>query len=291
MNNNFFYRLLDWSTYKFPHAFRNDESFIKLRWKFQNPNSYSLNLESPSTFNEKLNWLKLNCHNPLFNIMADKYLVKDFVARKIGSEYVVPCYGVYDSFDDIDFEKLPNRFVMKSTHDSSGVVICQDKLTFDIASARTHFKKSLSRNWFWPSREWVYKNIKPRIIIDKYLGNDPTKEIQDYKFWCFNGKPIYMYITNKGKNINENFYDMNFSPVDINHGFPRQAPEFSKPEAFEEMKELAQTLSSGIPFVRVDFFYVDGKVYFGEYTFYDWGGQKAFASYEQDKSLGDLIIL
>lgn len=271
--------------------FKNDESYIKLRWSFQNPDAYKLNLKNPSTFNEKLNWMKLNNRNPLYSILADKYAVKEYVSQKIGSDYVVPCFGVFDSFEEIDFNMLPSKFVMKSTHDSSGVIICKDKSTLDVDKAKQHFDNSFGRNWFYYSREWVYKNIKPRIIIDQFLGKDTSKELQDYKFWCFNGSPKYMYITNKGKNIYENFYDMNFKPVDINHGFPRVTPEFEKPEAFEKMVELASILSKDIPFVRIDFFYVDGKIYFGEFTFYDWGGMKSFADFNQDKQLGKLISL
>ena len=151
-------------------------------------------------------------------------------------------------------------------------------------------EKNCKRNYFYLKREWVYKDIKPRIIIDKYLDDHTGNELRDYKFLCFNGQPIYMYCTIKGKNIFENYYDMNFTPVGVNHGFPRHLPEFEKPEGFELMKVLASKLSQGIPFVRVDFFEVEGKVYFGEFTFYDWAGLRPFEG-DWDKELGKLIVL
>ena len=291
MKSKFLFKILDWTSYKYPALFFNDKKFIILRWRCQNRDAYDLTLDYPVTFNEKLNWLKLNDHNPIYNILADKYEVKKYVSKIIGSEYIVPCYGVYNNFDEINFDTLPDKFVLKSTHDSSGALVCTSKAKFDIENAEIHFKHSLSRNWYWPNREWVYKNIPPRIIADKYLGDGSKKEIRDYKFWCFDGKPKYMYITNKGKEIHENFYDMQFVPQPINHGFSRMSPEFEKPAAFNKMVELATKLSQGIPFVRIDFFYVDGHIYFGEFTFYDWGGMRAFDSYEQDRALGDLINL
>ena len=287
----FLLHVLDYVSYKYPRFFLNDKFYIKLRWKFQNPNTYTLNLEVPETFNEKLNWLKLHDHNSLYSKLVDKYQVKNYVANCIGAEYVVPSYGVYESFDDIDFNKLPNQFVLKSTHDSSGAVICVNKKSFDIISAKKHFKKSLSRSWFWPNREWAYKYVKPRIVVEQYLYDKEKNTLLDYKFWCFNGVPKYMYITNKSSNITENFYDMDFNPVGINHGFRRENPEFVKPQNFDNMVNLARQLSAGFPFVRKDFFYVDKKIYFGEYTFYDWGGLKSLESYEQDKFLGTLINL
>lgn len=246
---------------------------------------------TPKTFNEKLNWLKLYYHDPKLTMMADKFAVKELVSKMIGKEYVVPCYGVYQSIDDIDFSKLPERFVIKATHDSSGAMVCKDKSKLDIDSVQAKYAKLLKRNWYYSSCEWAYKNITPRIIVDKYLDDGRQGELQDYKFWCFNGEPRYMYITNKGKNIYENFYDMEFNPVDINHNFPRTQPEYTKPEGFEKMRELAQRLSQGIPFVRVDFFDVAGKIYFGEFTFYDWAGLRPFADEKWDRELGRLIKL
>lgn len=254
---------------------------------------YTPDMNNPQTFNEKLNWLKLYNQNPLFTKLADKFEVKKYVADLIGEQFVVNNLGCWYRFKDIDWNVMPNQFVLKCTHDSSGAIICRNKSSFDIESARKKMNKSLRLNYFYACREWPYKNIPPRIIADELLDDHSGKELNDYKFWCFNGVPKYMYCTVKTnrENIYENFYDMNFNPVNIDHGWPRRDSEFEKPAAFEEMKVLAKKLSKGIPFVRVDFFYVNGRVYFGEYTFFDWAGLQPFGTYEQDLELGKLIDL
>lgn len=270
-------------------GFLPDKLYLSILYRFRF--GRKLNWNKPTSMNEKLNWEKLNLHNPLFTRMADKYEAKAYIASIIGEEYIVPNYGVWDDFDEIPFEKMPNQFVLKMTHDSFGAIICKDKSKFDKDSARRNVIKSTSRNWYPALREWVYKDIRPRIIIDQLLDDHSGHELKDYKFWCFNGEPKVIYLTNKSSNIFENFYDMDFQPLDINHGFPRMSPEFDKPEAFELMKSLATKISKDIPFVRVDFFYVEGKVYFGECTFYDWGGMKPFVDYNWDLKLGSWIKL
>ena len=266
-----------------------DKTYIK--YVAKGKLGYSIDINHPKTVNEKLNWLKLYGRNPLYTKMADKYEAKKIVAERIGEQYVVKNHGYWRSFDEIDFDALPNQFVLKCTHDSSGAIICRDKNTFDKLSARRKINLSLKMNYFYACREWPYKNIPHRIIADELLDDHSGKELNDYKFWCFNGVPKYMYCTVKSNDVYENFYDMDFKPANIDHGFRRRAPEFAKPEAFELMKELAGKLSAGIPFVRIDFFYVDGKVYFGEYTFYDWAGLQPFKTYQQDLELGKLIEL
>ena len=250
-----------------------------------------INLTPPKSFNEKLNWLKLYDHNPVYKSLADKYEVKNFVSQVIGEKYVVPCYGVWDSSDEIDFNNLPKQFVLKTTHNSSGVFVCRDKELLDMEKIKEELNKSLKRKYYKHTREWVYKEIAPRIIADEYLDDGSGHELKDYKFWCFNGEPRMMYITNKGKEIFENFYDMDFNVLNINHGFPRRFPEYEKPECFEEMKVLARQLSSNIPFVRIDFFYVNKRIYFGEFTFYDWAGLRPFKKYEMDCELGKFISI
>lgn len=266
-----------------------DEQYIKLRFRyvFHKP----CNLNNPLTFNEKLNWMKLYERDPKYTLMANKYLVKDYVRRIIGDVYVVPNYGCWKSFKEIEFDSLPNQFVLKATHDSSGATICKDKFTFDKRTAKSKFDKCLKRNYFYLAREWVYKDVEPMIIADMLLDDNTGSELTDYKFWCFNGEPKVMYITNKGEHIYENFYDMNYNVLDIDHGFPRRLPEYQKPKEFELMKELAAKLSAGISFVRIDFFDVNGKVYFGEYTFYDWGGFGKFKDDNWDIKLGSWIKL
>lgn len=266
-----------------------DKLYLKLQ--FRHLLGYKLNLDNPRTFNEKLAWLKINDRNPLYTRLADKYQVKQYVAEMIGEEYVVPCYGVWSRFEDIDWNKIPDQFVLKATHDSSGATICKNKNDLNKESIRKKFDATIKRNYYWSEREWVYKNIKPRIIADKLLDDHVSKKLLDYKFLCFDGKPVYMYCTVKDEEIFENYYDMNFNPIDINHGFPRKKPEFDKPENFEQMILFAAKLSQGMPFVRVDFFNVEGHIYFGEFTFYDWGGCRRFAQEHQDFELGKLIKL
>lgn len=266
-----------------------DKRFLSLIGKSRLGKGFSL--KNPKTFNEKLNWLKVHDHNPIYTQMADKYLVKSLVGRILEEKVnIAECYGVWNSFDKIDFELLPKRFVLKATHDSSGATICKDKLTFDKKSAKLKFDRFLSFNNYWGHREWVYKEIQPQIIAEELLEDGSGCELQDYKFWCFNGEPKIMYMTNKGENIYENFYDMKFNPVMIDHGFPRRFPEYTKPNEFDEMRSLATILSKNIPFVRVDFFDINGKIYFGEFTFYDWGGLRPFGG-DWDMILGEFLDL
>lgn len=282
---DFFYRFV----LRFPSLFP-DRIYLKLLYPYK-MRGEKLNLDAPLKFNEKLNWMKINYRDPRFTKLADKYEVKQIVKDIIGNVYVVPCYGIYNCFDDISFDDLPQQFVVKTTHDSSGVFIVRDKNTFDITSLKKRLNMLLNKNHYWLYREWPYKNIKPRILIEQLLDDKTGRELRDYKFWCFNGVPKIMYITNKGKTIEENFYDMDFRPVNINHGFPRTVPEYSKPKEFEEMKELASKLSKGLPFVRIDFFDVNNRVYFGEYTFYDWGGFQPFEDPFWENTLGSWINL
>lgn len=262
--------------------------YIKLMFFFKE--GRWLNLKDPKTFNEKLNWMKNHYRKSEFTKMVDKYDVKEVVRKKLnGGEIVVPCYGVYQRFEDIDFEKLPDSFVLKTTNDTSGTIVVKDKKALDKDSIRNRLNRSLKSDYYYSFREWPYKNVKPRIIADKLLDDGTGEVLRDYKFWCFNGKPTYMYLTVKNDDIYENFYDMDFKPVAINHRFKRAEPEFDKPECFEEMKKLAAILSGDIPFVRVDFFQVAGKVYFGEFTFYDWGAMRRFSTQKQDLELGELI--
>lgn len=253
---------------------------------------YFVNLRNPKTFNEKLNWLKIHDHNPRYTNMADKYEAKEIVRQLAGDKYVVPCYGVWDTPDEIDLEKLPNEFVLKCTHDCSSMIFCRDKSTFDLENAKEILREGLKINYYDGLREWPYKNIKPRIIADMFLDDGREGELQDYKWWCFNGEPKIMYFTNKGNagKCYENFYDMDFKPLMIDHGFPRRVPEYEKPTEFEEMKEVAKKLSAGMSFVRIDFFDIKGHVYFGEFTFYDWGGGHPFSD-DQDLKLGELMEL
>ena len=268
-----------------------DETYIRLKYKLMF--GKEINLNNPRTFNEKLNWLKLNYRNPMMTVMADKYWAKQWVAKKIGQQYVVPCYGHWETVEKIEFDKLPERCFLKSNQDSGGGMLIDKSKGIDMNAVRERFssKAIQKKNWYWSSREWGYKHIEPCILAEEYLDEGTGHELHDYKFWCFNGQPIYMYVTNKGKVVKENFYDMDFNPVNINHGFERTVPEYQKPGNFEKMKELATAMSEGIPFVRIDFFNVNEHLYFGECTFYDWAGFKPFEEEEWDGKLGELLDL
>ena len=227
--------------------------------------------------------------------MVDKYEAKKFVSERLGQEYTVENYGVWDKFDDIDFDSLPNQFVLKCTHDSGGLVVCRDKGSLDKEKARKKIERSLKRNYYWSGREWPYKNVKPRIIAEQYMEDEVTAELRDYKFFCFDGTPQYLFIATERQNQTEDtkfdFFDMDYNHLDIRNGHPNARVQPAKPECFEEMKLLASALSKGIPQVRVDFYEVNGKVYFGELTLSHWSGAVAFEPEEWDFKFGELIRL
>lgn len=266
-----------------------DKQFLKMKYWIKI--GKILNLSEPNSFNEKMQWLKLNDRKEEYSLMADKVEAKKYVSNVVGKKYIIPTLGVYNVFDEINFDELPEQFVIKTTHDSSGSTVCLDKEYLDMDALRNKINASLKTNYYYHSREWPYKNIRPRIIIEKYVKDDVADDLRDYKFMCFNGIPKYVYVTVKNNNIFENYYDMDFRPVGINHGFPRIEPEFKKPSRFNEMKNVAKKLSRGIPFLRVDLHFAGGKVLFGEMTFYDWGGFRPFADEKWDYFLGDMIKL
>ena len=270
-----------------------DALYLKLRyWKvFHKP----LNLKNPQTFNEKLQWLKLYDRKPEYTCMVDKYKAKQYVAERIGQEYIIPTLGVWDSFDEIDFDALPDQFVLKCTHDSGGLVICQDKKTLDKEAARRRITASLQRNYFWANREWPYKNVKPRIIAEVYMQDTVTAELRDYKFFCFNGTAKLLFIATdrqtEGEETKFDFFDMDFNHIDVRNGHPNAKIPPEKPHCFAEMRQLAEQLSVEIPQLRVDFYEVDGKVYFGELTFFHWTGLVPFEPEQWDYTFGEWIKL
>ena len=269
-----------------------DEEF--LRRKFYAKMGRKPDLDHPKTYNEKLTWMKLYYRNPQFPILADKYRVRQFVGEKIGEEYVIPMYGVWDSFDEIDFDALPDRFVLKCTHDSGGLSICRDKSGFDRKAAEAKINRSLRRNYFYVGREWQYKDIKPRIIAEQYLEDKKTGELRDYKYFCFDGVVKAMFIATQrqsSKSTTFDFYDENFRHLDVRQGHPNAAVIPEKPAEFELMKTLAEKLSEGIPHVRVDFYEVNGKVYFGEMTFFHFDGSTPFDPPEWDLTFGNWLKL
>lgn len=273
--------------------FLSDKTFVKLEYRARM--NKKLNLKNPETFNEKLQWLKLYDHNPEYIKMVDKYEAKKYVGGIIGEEYIIPTYGVYNSFDEIDFDSLPNEFVIKCTHDSGGLAICKDKKTFDIEAAKEKINKAFNTNYYKKSREWIYKNIKPRIIVEKYMEDKNSSSMQDYKFFCFDGEPKIMYLSEGLENhatATMSFFDMDFNLTDCkrkDYELFKYKPK--KPKTFEQMKEFASILSKGIPNLRVDFYEINGHIYFGELTFITAGGYIPFESEEWDKKIGSYLDL
>ena len=268
------------------------EAFLKRMYKIKM--GKDLNLENPVDYTEKLQWLKLYDHRPEYTVMVDKYEAKKYVAQRIGEKYVIPLLGVWENVNDIDFAALPNQFVLKTTHDSGALVICKDKNILDIESTKKKLNYFLKRRYYDCNREWPYKNVKPRIIAEKYMEDSTYKELRDYKFFTFGGVPKVLYIAQgrgKGEPTVADFFDMDFNhlPFTIDHDMADVPPE--KPECFEEMKRLAAILSEGTPQLRVDFYEVDGRVYFGEMTFFHCSGMEEFHPEEWNKTFGDWVIL
>ncbi len=265
-----------------------------LRCRFRLKLGYSLNLNAPQSYNEKLQWLKLYDRNPQYTRMVDKYEAKKYVASIIGEEYIIPTLGVWERFDDIDFDKLPQQFVLKTTHDSGGVVICRDKSKFDKAAARKKLEKSLRHDYYKTSKEWPYKNVKRRIIAEEYM-EDESGELKDYKFFCFDGVPKALFIATDrftaGEETKFDFFDMEFNHLPFRNGHPNANIKINKPSGFEQMQELAAKLSTGIPHLRVDFYNINGRIYFGELTFYHWSGLTPFVTREWDYIFGSWLIL
>lgn len=270
-----------------------DEEFIKKKYKIKM--GKELNLESPKTYNEKLQWLKLYDHNPLYTILVDKYEVKKYVADIIGEQYIIPTLGVWDSFDDINIEELPEQFVLKCTHDSGGLVICKDKSTFNIMEAKKKIEHCLKRDFFKFGREWPYRNVKPRIIAETYMEDSRTKELRDYKFFAFNGKIKALFIATErqkdGEDVKFDFFNENYIHLPFKQGHENAKVLPEKPVSFEKMKELASILSVDLTEVRVDFYEVDGKIYFGELTFFHHGGWTPFEPEKWDYEFGKWIEL
>ena len=269
-----------------------DKAFLKLTYRIHF--GEKLDLDNPLTFNEKLQWLKLYNRKPEYRRMVDKQAAKQYVASIIGDEYIIPTLGVWDKFEDIDFNLLPNQFVLKCTHDSGSVVICKDKRTFDYKKAKARINRGLKNDLFWFGREWPYKGLKRQIIAEKYMKDAGTSELRDYKFFCFNGvAKCYKVDFDRFIGHKANYFTPNGELMKI--GEQVCPPDFSKelptPANLETMKKLATKLSETHPFLRADFYDVDGKVYFGELTFYPASGFGKFIFKGNDELLGSWIKL
>lgn len=270
-----------------------DKTYLKLMYRLRMHSG--LNLSCPETFNEKLQWLKLNNRKDKYTEMVDKYSAKEYAASIIGEQYIIKTYGVWNSFDEIDFDKLPNQFVLKCTHDSGGLVICKDKSKLDYDSAKRKIERSLKCNFYYVGREWPYKNVKPKILAEELLVDDDDDEINDYKFYCFNGKVELLYLSRGMQNHSTariNFVSLDWKPASFRRSDYKEFEVLpQKPCCLDEMIKLSEKLSKDIPFLRVDFYEINKKVYFGELTFFPGSGFTPFLSREMDLELGKMLSI
>lgn len=270
-----------------------DKLFLKITYMIRI--GRRLDLNNPKGFNEKLQWLKLYDRNPMYNKMVDKYEAKKYVANIIGDKYIIPTLGVWNSFEEIDFEQLPDQFVLKCTHDSGSVIICKKKDSNFKLRAKKVLERGLKKSIYKWGREWVYKDVPHRILAEEYMQNNSiVEELTDYKFMCFNGcvKCIFTgtkRYTNEGLHIT--FFDRDWNKLPFERHYPADNSPIQKPKSLDEMILLAERLSRGLPFVRVDFYEVLGKPYFGEITFFPGCGFEEFTPIEWDYKLGDWIKL
>ena len=277
---------------RFFSKWMDDRSFIK--WEYFSGMGKFPNLDNPVTYNEKLQWLKLNDIHEEYTRLVDKYEAKEIVRKCIGDEYIIPSLGVYDNFDAIDFDKLPNQFVLKTTHDSGGVVVCTDKAKLDRKAARKKLERSLRNNFFYEHREYPYKNIQPRIIAEQYMVDESGTELKDYKFFCFDGTCKMLFVATDRQKREEpffNFFDRNYKQLPFRQGHPVNPVIPKKPEGFEDMIRSAEKLSTGYPHVRVDLYNINGKIFFGELTFFHFSGNVPFEPEEWDYKIGEWLQL
>lgn len=276
-----------------------DKMYLKLQYRATM--GKKLDLKDPKSINEKLQWMKLYDRKPEYTTMVDKYAVKSYVAERIGQEYIIPTLGVWDRVEDIDFDALPNQFVLKCTHDSGGLVVCRDKAKLNIEEAKNKLRKSLNNNFYYDYREWPYKNVHRRIMAEKYMEEKPSADatvphgLTDYKFYCFNGEPGLVLVT-KGLEdhataaISFLSTDWQFAPYYRSDYKPfSELPP--KPQKLDHMLELARKLSANHDFLRVDLYEIDGKVYFSELTFFPGAGIMPFADYKYDLQIGNMLQL
>lgn len=267
-----------------------DSRYLKLLYRVRV--GRPLDLENPRTFNEKLQWLKLHDRNPLYTKLVDKAEVKQWVAERIGWDHIVPTLGVWNSFDEIEFDMLPERFVLKCTHDSGGLVICRNRATFNIDAARRKIGHALMRNFYWLGREWPYKNVRPRVLAEEYI-DAVTPEITDYKMMCFGGRARCAFTcTGRAENdLRVDFFDLDWNHLPFTRHYPNADVPPTAPARLKDMIALSERLAEDIPFVRVDFYEVAGELYFGEMTFYPGSGFEEFTPEEWDERLGSWIEL
>ena len=268
-----------------------DKTYLKLLYETRI--GKKLNLKNPITFDEKLQWLKLYDRKDEYTVWADKYEVRNYVAEKLGEQYLIPLLGVWNSADELKLDDLPEQFVLKCTHDSASVCICTDKKNFDWNAAMDKLQKSLNQNYYWHSREWPYKNITPRIIAEAYMTDESGTELKDYKIYTFGGEPYLIQVDfDRFHNHRRNLYTTEWEYIDETIEYSKDPNvKIAKPEHLEEMLECSRKLAVGTISLRTDFYSINGKIYFGEITFYQEAGFAHFEHEEFAKKLGDQIKL
>ena len=267
-----------------------DKLYLDIRFRkvFGRP----VNWKNPKTFNEKLQWLKVYDRKPIYTTMVDKFEVKQYVADRIGEEYIIPTLGVWGSVEDIDFDALPEQFVLKCTHDSGGLVICTDKSKLDIDAAKKKLADSLKQNFYWSGREWPYKNVKPRILAEQFV--EDMNELVEYKLFCFDGEPKMILVCKgeaHGSGRTNDYCDVELKRLPFVSLNPNSKGELPVPQELPELIAFARKLSKGIPQVRVDTYLANGKIYFGELTFFHNSGCAKFDPQEWDEKFGQWITL
>lgn len=289
--DHFVGRIIEYVAFLFP-----DKLYLRLQYRIIM--GRNLNLTSPTLFTEKIQWLKLYNRKSCYTMMVDKFAVKEYVAAIIGKQYVIPTLGIWNDVDDIDWCNLPNKFVLKTTHGGggSGVIVCKDKNRLNIRDVERRLKKSLSQDIYSISREWPYKSVPRRILAETYMqdeSSDTECDLSDYKFYCFNGEPIYCQVI-RDRNTKEtiDFYDMNWKHmpfVGLNPMAKNGCTPVDKPHCLDKMIDICRKLSCEIPFVRIDLYEINKSPYFGEITFFPNRGLGAFTPREWDVKLGNLI--
>ena len=269
-----------------------DELYLKMRYRMHT--GLKLNLKNPTRFNEKLQWLKLYNRHPEYTVMVDKVKVKEYVANLIGEKYIIPTLGVWERVEDIDFDALPDKFVIKCNHNSGkGMYICTDKSKMDVKAVKKGLCRGLEQDYYLCDREWPYKNVPRRIIAEKFMTTRNGCDLIDYKIHCFNGKPKFILVcSDRFSGLKEDFYDINWKLINVSRPkHPNSENGIQKPLKLNQMLNLAEILAKNIPFVRVDFYEIQGEVYFGEITFFPATGYGKFNPDKYDKIFGDMITL
>ena len=266
---------------------------LYLKCLFKKHMKAKLNLLNPITFSEKMQWLKLYDRNPQYTIMADKMAVKQYVADKIGDEFIIPTIGVYNTVEDVPFDKLPERYVIKCTHDSGSTFIYDKQFEFNLDKVKKKLETRLKTNFFWYGREWVYKDITPKIIVEEFIPDEQGNCPVDYKFFCFNGKmEVFKIDYNRFTKRAANYYDKECQFLEFGkvNSTPDPSIRLELPSNFQKMVEITEILSEGIPFLRVDLYSVKGNIYFGELTFYPSSGIEPFTG-DGDIIMGKMLDL